>query len=288
MQNEQIEIDPFGCPYCGGLVSVEEPRCDDCGRSVELRERRRAGWKHLKWLLVLFVLLALAAWLQGYFVSQMIAWDPLPDWTRRLGLHLVTGPLPYRPEGIQDDMVDLAQFVTLLNYLLVPLCLVAMAGLVLRSRVAYFGSFLLMGLMVLVTVVGLLTELTGWLPALMRLGLVALSTQWLAESSPAFEWQTRRYNASTDRPLKTSMDYYTRGKRYGEMGMWAKAAAHWQVATRLAPDRLPYRVALAGAYLRMDDRAAAQAELDRALALASDDEELHTLRGLLAELESTS
>jgi predicted nucleic acid-binding Zn ribbon protein len=287
MQNERIEIDPFGCPYCGGPVSIEASRCDDCGRSVELREQRRAGWKQLKWLLVLFVLLALAAWLQGYFVSQMATWGPLPDWTRRLGLHLLTGPLPYRPEGIQGDMVDLAQFITLLNYLLVPLCLVAMVGLVLRSRVAYFGSFLLMGLMVLVTVVGLLTELTGWLPALLRLGLVALSTQWLAESSAAFEWQTRKYNASIDRPLKTSMDYYARGKRYSEMGMWAKAAAHWQVATRLAPDRVPYRVALAGAYLRMDDRAAARAELDGALTLASDDEELHTLRGLLAEVEET-
>jgi tetratricopeptide (TPR) repeat protein len=150
----------------------------------------------------------------------------------------------------------------------------------------YFGSFLLMGLMVLATGIGLLMGLAGWLPALLRLGLVLLTTKWLADSSSVFEWQTRQYSADLDQDLRTDLDYYSRGKRYSEMGMWAKAAAHWRVAVVLAPNKVAYHVALANAYRRMDYPAAAVAEADQALALAPDDTGLRAFRNSLANLES--
>jgi tetratricopeptide (TPR) repeat protein len=282
----QVEIDPFGCPYCGGPVGGEGPRCEHCGRLVEIRQRKRPGWGSSGWLLVLILMLGAVAWLQGYFVSQAGTIDQLPEWTRRIGLQLVVGPALYNPEGIEDELADAARVLTSFDYLLAGLSAVAAAGLALKLRLAYFGSFLLMGLMVLATGVGLLIGFLGLLPALLRLGLVALTTRWLAESSSIFEWQTRPYSASLDPDLRTDLDYYSRGKRYSEMGMWAKAAAHWQVAVLLAPAKVPYRVALASAYRRMDYTAAARAEVEQALELAPDDIELQAFRSSLATLEA--
>jgi tetratricopeptide (TPR) repeat protein len=281
----QVEIDSFGCPYCGGPVSGEEPRCEHCGRLVEIRQRKQPGWGPLSWLLILFLLQGVAAWLQGYFVSQVVTMGQLPQWTSEIGLQLVVGSAWYTPGSIQDDLVDFAHLVTLLNYAMAGLCIAAAAGLALKIRLVYFGSFLLMGLMVLATGIGLLMGLAGWLPALLRLGLVLLTTKWLADSSSVFEWQTRQYSADLDQDLRTDLDYYSRGKRYSEMGMWAKAAAHWRVAVLLAPNKVAYHVALANAYRRMDYPAAAVAEADQALTLAPDDTGLRAFRNSLVNLE---
>jgi tetratricopeptide (TPR) repeat protein len=282
----QVEIDPFGCPFCAGPVGGEGPRCEHCGRLVEIRQRKRPDWGSSGWLLVLILMLGAVAWLQGYFVSQAGTIDQLPEWTRKIGLQLVFGPALYNPEGIEGDRTEAARVLTSFDYLLAGLSAVAAAGLALKIRLVYFGSFLLMGLMVLATGVGLLIGFLGLLPALLRLGLVALTTRWLAESSSIFEWQTRHYSASPDPDLRTDLDYYSRGKRYSEMGMWAKAAAHWQVAVLLAPDKVPYRVALASAYRRMDYTAAARAEVEQALELAPDDIDLQAFRTSLATLEA--
>lgn len=282
----QVEIDPFGCPYCAGPVSGEGPRCEHCGRLVEIRQRKRPGWGSSGWLLVLILMLGAAAWLQGYFVSQAGTIDQLPEWTRRIGVQFVVGRALYNPEGIGDDLAEAARVLTSFDYLLAGLSVVAVAGLALKLRLVYFGSFLLMGLMVLATGVGLLMGFTGLLPALLRLGLVALTTRWLAESSSIFEWQTRQYSAALDPDLRTDLDYYSRGKRYSEMGMWAKAAAHWRVAVLLAPGKVPYRVALANAFRRMDYAAAARAEIEQALEIAPGDPELQAFRTSLATLEA--
>ena len=282
----QVEIDPFGCPYCAGPVGGEGPRCEHCGRLVEIRQRKRPGWGSSGWLLVLILMLGAAAWLQGYFVSQAGTIDQLPEWTRRIGVQFVVGRALYNPQGIGDDLAEAARVLTSFDYLLAGLSVVAVAGLALKLRLVYFGSFLLMGLMVLATGVGLLMGFTGLLPALLRLGLVALTTRWLAESSSIFEWQTRQYSAALDPDLRTDLDYYSRGKRYSEMGMWAKAAAHWRVAVLLAPGKVPYRVALANAFRRMDYAAAARAEIEQALEIAPGDPELQAFRTSLATLEA--
>jgi tetratricopeptide (TPR) repeat protein len=65
------------------------------------------------------------------------------------------------------------------------------------------------------------------------------------------------------------------------MGMWAKAAAHWQVATQLAPDQAHYHLVLAQAYAQMDYPDAAVAEADRALAIAPGHREAHAFRDSL-------
>lgn len=287
MQNESVEIDPFGCPYCGGPVNGRELRCDHCGRSVEVRQRKRVEWGSSVWLLVLFLVLGAVAWLVGYFVSQMPTMDQLPQWTRQIGLQLLVGSALYTPEGIQGDLAEFAMILTTLNYVLAVLCVVAVAGLALRSRVVYFCSFLLLGLMVLATGVGLLTGLTGWLPGLLRMGLLAFTAKWLADSSMVFEWQAREYHADVDRGLRSDPDYYGRGKRYYEMGMWAKAAAHWSVAAQLAPNRVAYHVSLAKAYCRMGYPTAAWAEADKALALDPADKGLAAFRDSLAGMEET-
>ena len=261
-RSTHVEIDPFGCPYCGGSVSGEEPVCDHCRRLVTLRYRKRDDWAWVGWLALFFLLLGLAAWLEGYFVAQVVPMKELPQWLGDTAIRYLVGAALFEPGGVRGDLAEFAGIVTLVNYVFAGLCLVAAGGLALRSRVAYFGSLILIGLLVVITGVGLLAQLTGWIPAVLRLGLIALCARWLIDSAPAFEWETRSYNADLDQGLKTDMDYYVQGQHYREKGMWAKAAAHWQVAARLAPGQVQYRVALANAYLKMGYPSAALAEAD--------------------------
>ena len=280
-ESPRVELDPFGCPYCGGAVGDDEPHCDHCGRSVEVRLHRRPGGAELARVVVFFFLLGIAAWLEGHLVSEVVSAEPFPEWVSRSALHLAIGRASFSPEGITDDLANLAHLLTLVHNILAALCVVAAAGLALRSRVAYIGSFVIAGLLVAASLAGLLTGLTGWLPTLLLTGLVAITVKWLADSAIAFEWQTRYYNASLDRNLRVGVDFYHRGQRYGERGMWAKAAAHWQVATQLEPDQAHYHLALAKAYAQMDYPDAAVAEADNALAFAPRDRKAQAFRDSL-------
>jgi tetratricopeptide (TPR) repeat protein len=283
-----VQIDPYGCPYCGGSAGSGEPRCDHCGQLVEVRQHKRVEGTGPGWVALFFLLLGAATLLDGYLVSQLASVGQLPQWLGASAVRFLVGAALFAPEGVQGELADLAGTVIVIDTLLAGLCLVAAAGLALRSRLVYLGSFILAGLLAIATVIGLLTQLVGWLPALFRLGLVAISVKWLVDSAPAFEWETRRFNADVDQDLKNDLDYYNRGMRYRDERMWAKAAAHWEVAARLAPGQVQYHAALANAYLRMGYPAAALSRIDRALVLAPDDEKLHAFRDAVAELEEGS
>jgi tetratricopeptide (TPR) repeat protein len=279
-----IEIDPYGCPFCGGSVGDEEPVCNDCQRSVALRYRKREENTGVIWLVLFFLLLGFVSVLEGFFVSQLAQVGQLPGWMSQSALNLLVGSALFGPNGM-GELAEFASVVVVINYVLAGLCVLDAVGLALRSRAFYFGSFLLAGVMVIVTVAGLLAQLTGWLPTIFRLGLIAVTVKWLMDSAPAFEWTSRTYNADIDQGLKTDMDYHNRAQIYYDRGMWAKAAAHWKVASRLAPGQVQHRAELANAYLRMGVPAAALVEADKAVAQAPDDKELRAFRNALARLE---
>ena len=287
-QEPFVEIDPFGCPYCGGPVAGAPPQCSHCGRSVELRLRRRQGGAALGWLIAFLLVLGVAAWLQGFFVAQMMDnIDQVPDWLDQTIFKLVIGPAFFDPDGIGDELAGIAALLTKVQYVLVGLCIVAAVGLALRSRVAYFATFFLLILMVAAPVAGLLTGLTGWVPAILLFGLMAFAAKWLADLAPAFEWQTRTYHADLDHGLKSHVDYYNRGQHYAGIEMWAKAASHWRIATQLAPGQPQYHAALANALDQLEYPAAARAAANRALALDPDDRTLRTFRDSLEKGEGS-
>ncbi|MGD8793295.1 MAG: hypothetical protein PVF47_12155, partial [Anaerolineae bacterium] len=236
----------------------------------------------LVWTVSLFLVMGAASWLEGMLVAEYLRIGSLPAYLSRVGARLMVGPALFLPEGMPGELIEFGGVVTLINYGLAGLCVLVAAGLALRSRIAYFGSLLLAGLLVIAAGAGLLAGLTGWLPALLRLGLVILSIRWLVDCAPAFEWETRSYNADVDADLRTDLDYYSRGQRYREIGMWAKAAAHWKVATQLSPRVAPYHAALANAYLKIDYPRAALAAAERALACEPGDARLRAFRDALA------
>jgi tetratricopeptide (TPR) repeat protein len=279
-----LEIDPYGCSYCGGSVSGEDPRCDHCRQPVAVRYRKQSGGAWLGWVVVFFALQGAVAFAEGFFVYQLVQMGQLPEWVSRSAARFLIGTAILSPGGLPGDLAGFAHVVALVDAVLAVLCLIAALGLALRSRAVYFGSFILAGLLVMATGAGLLTQLTALLPALCRLGLVAISVRWLVDSAPAFEWNTRSYNADVDPDLRTDLDYYNRGLRYRDMGMWAKAAAHWQVATQLAPAQVKYHAALANAYLKMGYPAVAVSRAETALGLAPDDRELRAFRDSIAHL----
>jgi tetratricopeptide (TPR) repeat protein len=255
---------------------------------VELRLRKRPGGAALGWLVSYFLVLGIAAWLQGFFLAQMVSTGQLPQWMDMTILKLGVGTAFFSPDGIGDELAEVAALLTQAHYILAGLCAVAAAGLALRSRAVYFGAFFLLILLVAAPIAGLLTGLTGWIPALFLFGLLAFAARWLADMAPAFEWQTRSYVADLDRGLKTHVDYYNRGQHYAGMNMWAKAAAHWRIVKQLAPGQARYHAALANALAQLEYPAAARAAADEALTLAPDDGALRAFRNSLAELEESS
>lgn len=282
----RVEIDPFGCPYCGGAVSEQDARCSHCDRLVAIRHRKRSGGLWVGWVVLVFVALGALVWLEGFFVAQLGQAEQRLPWLDQSVMRFVAGPALIDPERAPGDSLDAISTLTRINTVLAVLCGVTAIGLALRIRAVYFASFLIAGIVAVAAAVGLLTGLTGWLPAVFRLGLVAAGLKWLADASPAFEWDTRYYYAGTDPDLATDMDYYSRGQVHYEMGMWAKAAAHWKVASQLAPSQAQYHIALANAYGRMGYPQAALGEADQALILAPDDQKLRAFRDTLSRLEA--
>ncbi len=278
-----VEIDPFGCPYCAGSIREDEPRCAHCGRLVTLRHRKRAPGAWLSWLVLSFVVLAVASWGESFLVAQLVDLGRLPEWLTQSAVRFLVGSALFQPDGVPGELVEFAGTFALVNNALAALCLLAAGGLALRIRVVYFGSLVLLGLLVVGIGVGLLSQLAGWVPALFRLGLVALALRWLVDSAPGFEWETRAYDADLDRDLRKDLDYYSRGVRYRDLGMWAKAAAHWKVAGQLEPGKAEYRAALANAYARMGYPDAALAEADKALQRFPEDSRLRAFRDALAK-----
>ena len=285
---QSIEIDPFGCPYCGGPIVAGPPHCTQCGRSVELRMRRKSGGAALSWLVVYLLVLGIASSLQGLYLTQMIGSLPPPEWLDQTVFKLIIGPAFFNPDGIGDRLVETIALLTHVHYILAGLVAVAAAGLALKSRFVYFASFFLLVLLAAAPAAELLTGLLGWVAGIVILGLLVFAAAWLADMAPAFEWQTRAYNADLDSGPKTHVDYYNRGQHYAEIQMWAKAAAHLKVATQLAPRQALYQAALAGAYANLNVPTAARAAASRALTLAPDDEAVRALLNSLARSEESS
>jgi tetratricopeptide (TPR) repeat protein len=278
-----VEINPFGCPYCGGPVEADGgPRCLACGRLTTIRHRKAARGPWLGWLVLLFLMLGATAWLEGMLVTELIRAGQMPAFLDQTPARLVVGRALLDPELSLERVGAVTDAVAVANYGLAALCLVAAVGLALRSRLAYFGALLLTGLLVVVTVAGLVAGTSGWLPVLVRLAFIALALRWLVDSTEAFEWEVDEYNADIDIDLHTDLDYYNRGLRYREMDMWAKAAAHWKVAGQLAPGKAAYHAALANAYLEMGWPDAALAAADRAVARDPGDAALRAFRDALA------
>jgi tetratricopeptide (TPR) repeat protein len=281
-----VEIEPYGCPYCGGPVSSTEPRCDHCRRLVALRYRKKEHNTGIGWLVVLFLVLALTAALEGYWVSQLLELNQLPQFMDQPGVTLFLGRALFSPEGVIQQ-ARFAQAIVAINYILAGLCVLASLGLALRLRGVYYAAFALLGAMVIATLGALLVQLTGWLPVIARLALVVLALKFLFDCAPAFEWVTRVYSADLESGLKTGPDYHNRANTYYDMGMWAKAAAHWQVAARLEPHEVQYRADLANAYVKMGYPSAGLVEADRALEMEPDNAELRAFRDSLAEWEGS-
>jgi tetratricopeptide (TPR) repeat protein len=70
---------------------------------------------------------------------------------------------------------------------------------------------------------------------------------------------------------KTPLDLYNRGVEYSHKHLWYLAARMWQRAVALGNHEARYRRALGLAYLRLNEHAAAEAELRAALKLEPDD-----------------
>ena len=247
-----------------------------------MRLRRKSGGAALGWLIALFLAVSLALGLQGLFLTEMVSAGQVPRWLDRSLFNVAIGPAFLSSDGISDELAETAALLTRIHHVLAGLGAAAALGLALRSRLVYFAAFFLLICMAAAPVAGLVTRLIGWAPAVAFFGLMAFAAVWLADIAPAFEWETRSYRADLDSGLKTHTDYYRRGQQCADIEMWAKAAAHWRIATQLGPRQPLYHAALAKAFAELEYPGAARAAAGRALALDPEDMALRTFLNSLA------
>jgi predicted Zn-dependent protease len=104
---------------------------------------------------------------------------------------------------------------------------------------------------------------------------IALACAFMAYDE--FAWIEERLDAGVDRDVESHSALYARGRHYAEQGMWAKAEAHWARAVALAPGHPDYRLALASAYLSLDQPGRALEHLDSARQIEPDHPQLQDL-----------
>jgi len=81
--------------------------------------------------------------------------------------------------------------------------------------------------------------------------LFVAATSFVFMAYDEYAWVERRLAAVVDPDADSHSALYSRGRRYAEQGMWARAEAHWAKAVALSPGHPDYRLALASAYINL-------------------------------------
>jgi tetratricopeptide (TPR) repeat protein len=110
--------------------------------------------------------------------------------------------------------------------------------------------------------------------------LLALGFAFMAHDE--FAWVERRLDGSVDKDVASHSALYARGRVYAQRRMWAKAAAHWSKAAALSPGHPDYRLALASAYINLDQPEWALEHLHKAQEIEPDNPQIQELLGALS------
>ncbi len=245
----------LACPYCGEPAEAEARVCPHCGG--ELYVRRPKSKDHSIYSLGLVVLwfgLANYLWLglAGYYLFANLA--SAAEASPGLGQTLEA---IFEFLGIASQVlpqVDVALLPGLLGGgLAFAFALLVAWGLYRRLRAFYWltvGLILLGFLYQVYAAASAETVSPLRLAALTGAFLLAIAFAFMAYEE--FAWVEERLSADLDRDVDSPSSHYARGRTCADRGMWAKAAAHWSRAAALSPGHPDYRLALASAYLHLD------------------------------------
>ncbi len=278
-------IEPLGCPFCGVLTSPADRLCPGCAGELYVRQPKSKDHSiYSLGLVVVWFALANYIWvgLTAYYLLSSLrsAVDASPGAESTiqtlgglLGLEGVGAPLlhlPLAPVLLVGGLVFLFSLIVawglyrrLRTFYWLTLALVLLYPMAIVYRVATAETVPVMGLVI----EGLLT-------------LLAIGFAFMAYDE--FAWVERRLDASVDKDVASHSALYARGRVYAQRRMWAKAAAHWSKAAALSPEHPDYRLALASAYINLDQPERALEHLDKAQEIEPDNPQIQELLASLS------
>jgi tetratricopeptide (TPR) repeat protein len=277
-------VEPLPCPYCGAQAAPQARQCPACGRTMSVRGRKSKG--HSIYSLVLVLI---------WFMLANYVWLGLSLYYLGSNLPAIVNTSP----GLAATLQKLADLLGLkapaLDSLALPptpvllaagaafvLSLVVAAGLYYRIRLVYW---LTVGLILLGFMFLFYNAITAETWQLVRLAVALVlflaATSFVFMAYDEFAWVERRLAAVLDPDTDSHSALYTRGRRYAAQGMWARAVVHWAKAVALSPGHPDYRLALASAYINLDQPEKALEHLEQAQRIEPDNSQIPKLLGLL-------
>jgi len=240
-----------GCPYCGQAVSESDVRCPHCVQPLILHAPKHADFSIRASLLVaLWLVQAAVDLVSGAML--VIVWMTVGQ--RVLSGLVVVYIRAYLAGTVWKsalpvtDLTRMALVLIVFDVVASAWSLVVTVILPWRRPAAPAVALFVAALHVVLAVSGFAVGATLLWVMLARLAL-ALFIGFLAlEAQGDFAWESVRQRLEFDQGVKSSMDYYSRGRYYRRIGQTAKAVLHWERAVLLAPDQYAFRVALGNAY----------------------------------------
>jgi len=275
-------VEPLPCPYCGADAGPQEGQCPTCQRPLYVRERKTKGHSFYSLGLVMawfvlanYVWLGLAFYYFGSSLSSTLNASP----RAAAALETVTGLIGLQAPSVGVGVLSLPLFPVLLGGAAIFLfSLVVAMGLYLRLRSFYWltvGLTIAGSLLLLYNAFGVEFRPLFQVAAALIFCIAATSFAFMAYDE--FAWVDRRLAAVLDPDVDSHSAVYTRGRKYAGQGMWARAAVHWAKAVALSPGHADYRLALASAYINLDQPQRALEHLQAAQQIEPDNPQLPDL-----------
>ena len=273
--------DPYQCVYCGRLTAPEHRACPHCGKKLYWRVKHSEGFSEPLKLAVLLTGITL-----GLGVGEAVG--PLFALQAARGSDTGFFQTVLQVFGIEwflgnflrlaPDVALLLAFVYLARFVLLLACLF---GLLRRWTIGYYGSIVVVGFDLLLTLFLALAGYLGWLGCIANGSLAITILSLCFASYPEFAVNEERLLTRPDTAARGAVDYYKRGHDYRRYGMWALAVAQWRKAVGLAPKEVVYYKDLGIGYAQIRRYARSLRVLDEARRQAPQDQSIPEIIALV-------
>ena len=260
-------VEPLPCPYCGTQVAPQARQCPACSRTITVRERKSKGHSiYSLGLVTIWFGLANYIWLGLFFYYLTSDLPAIVDASPGLAatLRKLADLLGLQAPAL-DSLALPSPPVLLIGGAAFVLSLVIATCLYYRIRLVYW---LTVGLLLLGFIFLFYNAITAEAWQMVRLAgtliLFMASTSFVFAAYDEFAWVERRLAAVLDPDVDSHSALYARGRNYADQGMWARAVIHWSKAVALNPGHPDYRLALASAYINLNQPEKASEHLEQA------------------------
>jgi len=273
--------DPFQCPYCGRPTSADAHRCPHCQGGLVVRVARAASAGAVQLLLLLLGVNLAVGLLELIAPLLALAAQQNPNQAEALG---ALGKVL----GLTLFLGDYLALSAAVAWLLIQILLVRaglLTAILLGLRERWSLAFYAAGLGLLADLlVGLYLLITGYLgpvAAAANLLLTLVTGGLLFGVANEFAVNAERLMVRPDTRARSALDYYKRGHRYRQQGMWALAVAQWRKAVGLAPQVAVYYKHLGLGYAQIKRFARSLRALEEAQRQAPADVEIAEIIALV-------